>query len=104
MIHTPRFVSIGSLILLLSITSCSYNPMNRSDHLTGSPLSTLFGGFVGLGTMGALGYTSKSALGFGAVGGATVGYYVSTLHFAAAGVVQGGGNVYTNGDYVGIEI
>lgn len=78
--------------------------MSDTNHTTGTLAGTGIGGAVGLGTAAAFGVTSKPLLGLATIGGASIGYYISTLRFASAGIVQSGGQVYTLGDYLTIEI
>jgi outer membrane protein OmpA-like peptidoglycan-associated protein len=91
------------LFLLLSVTACSYNPFNNSDHLTGSPVGTGVGAIAGGGTAAAMG-ASKPMIGLAGLVGAGIGYYVTSLRFDSAGIIQAGGQVYTLGDYATIEI
>lgn len=87
----------------LALTSCSFNPFTRDNQLTGSAASTGVGAAIGGGTM--LGVdASKPLVGVGALAGGLVGYYVSTLRFASGGIIQGGGQVFTVGEYATVEI
>jgi outer membrane protein OmpA-like peptidoglycan-associated protein len=96
-----------SIALLLSIvwvlSSCTYNPMMDDNHLTGHPVGAVMGGAVGAGIAAAFGAT-KPVMGVAALAGAGLGYYFSTLRSSAAGIIEAHGQVYTLGDYVGIEI
>lgn len=92
------------VIFLFSLSACTYNPLSENNHLTGSAGSTVIGAAVGAGTVAALGATKPLPLTAAAIAGGSVGYYVSTLRFTAAGIYQNGGQVYTLGDYVTIEI
>lgn len=95
---------LSTLLLVLSLTACSYNPLSESNHTTGSPYGVAIGGAAGLGAAAALGAKSAPALTAATLGGAGIGYYVTSLRFASSGVVHAGGQVYTLGDYVTIEI
>jgi outer membrane protein OmpA-like peptidoglycan-associated protein len=90
-------------LLILSITACSYNPLNNSDHLTGSAVGTGVGAVAG-GTTAAVLRSSKPVIGLAAIAGAAVGYYVTSLRFDSGGIIQAGGQVFTLGDYATIEI
>ncbi|MCC2666827.1 MAG: yiaD 1 [Gammaproteobacteria bacterium] len=90
--------------LLLSLSACSYNPANGNDHLTGSALGAGVGAIGGGGAAVLLGESSNSALGVAALAGAGIGYYFTTLRFDSAGIIQAGGQVYTQGDYATIEM
>lgn len=94
---------IGNLSLAFGLSACSYNPLNANNHLTGNVLAAGAGAAVGAGTAAALG-ASKPGIVAAGIGGASVGYYLSTLRFAAGGVIQAGGQVYQVGDYVTVEI
>jgi outer membrane protein OmpA-like peptidoglycan-associated protein len=94
---------IGYLAIGLSLSACSYNPMVRDNHTTGSPLGAAIGAGVGAGSVGLLG-GSKFYIGLAAVGGGAIGYYVTTLRYDAGGVIEGGGDVYKVGEFVGISI
>lgn len=89
--------------LLLSLVSCSYNPFSTNNELTGSAGGALAGGVIGAGGAALLG-AQKSVIALAGLGGATLGYYMTTINFAAGGVVKAGGQVYSVGDYVTIEI
>jgi len=88
--------------VLLLLASCSFNPFSTDNELTGQAVPTVAGGAIGAGSMALLG-GSKYAIGLAGLGGATLGYYLSTLKFASGGVDQVGGQVYTQGDYITIE-
>ena len=90
-------------LLSLTLASCSFNPFTTDNEMTGSPGPAVAGAAIGAGSVALLG-GSKYAIGLGGLGGAALGYYVSTLTFDAGGVTQVGGQVYTLGDYVTIEI
>ena len=92
-----------SFTLLLSQTSCSYNPFSSNNELTGSPAGAVGGGIVGAGSAALLG-AQKWAIALSGLGGAALGYYVTTVNFASGGIVKAGGQVYSVGDYVTIEI
>ncbi|HSW69665.1 MAG TPA: OmpA family protein [Gammaproteobacteria bacterium] len=89
--------------LVQGLAACSFNPFTTDNTLTGKPGPTLAGGAIGAGSVALLG-GSKYAIGLAGLGGAALGYYVSTLNFDAGGVTQIGGQVFTLGDYVTIEI
>jgi outer membrane protein OmpA-like peptidoglycan-associated protein len=89
--------------LLSLLVSCSYNPFISENHETGSPLGAAIGAGVGGGSIALLGGT-RPYIGFGALVGGVVGYYVTTLRYDSGGVIQGGGLVYKVGDFIGIYI
>lgn len=92
------------ILIAFILSSCSYNPLSENNHLTGSPWGIVAGGAAGAGTASLLGATTKPALIASGIGGASVGYYLTTQRFAAAGLIQGGGQVFQLGDYVTIDI
>jgi outer membrane protein OmpA-like peptidoglycan-associated protein len=91
-------------LLLLTLTACSYNPLSTTNHLTGDPVVTAAGGIAGFGTAAAFGAKSPIVLGLAGLGGASIGYYMSTIRYDAAGIYHAGGQVFAVGDYVTIEI
>lgn len=95
--------SLLSLMLWLSLTSCSYNPFSTDNELTGNPAGAVAGGVVGAGGAALLG-AHKAVIALTGLGGAALGYYVTTVNFASGGIVKAGGQVYSVGDYVTIEI
>lgn len=88
-----------SFTLFLASTGCSSNPFAT----TGNPAGAAAGGIIGGGGAALLG-ASKSVILASGIVGAAIGYYVTTLNYDAGGVRQVGGQVYTLGDYVTIEI
>ncbi|HSW93923.1 MAG TPA: OmpA family protein [Gammaproteobacteria bacterium] len=91
-----------SLLCLPFLAGCSFNPFTTDNEMTGRAGPTLAGGAIGAGSAALLG-GSKYTIGLAGLGGAALGYYVSTLNFAAGGIDQAGGQVFTQGDYVTIE-
>lgn len=97
-------IALISLALLLPlISSCSYNPFYSENHTTGSAAGAAIGAGVGAGGVALLG-GSKPLMVLAGLGGGAVGYYVTTLRYDSGGVIQGGGQVYKVGDYIGIYI
>ncbi len=92
------------ILILLTLSACTYNPLSENNHLTGNAGATVIGAGVGAGAVAALGATKPIPLAAAAIAGGSIGYYVSTLRFASAGIYQNGGEVFTLGDYVTIEI
>lgn len=90
---------LSSLLLLsgLLLSGCNTNKP------TGSAAGALIGGAAGAGAMAALG-GSKPLMVLAGLGGGALGYYVTTLRYDSGGVIQGGGQVYTVGSFVGIDI
>jgi outer membrane protein OmpA-like peptidoglycan-associated protein len=104
MLKITRFRLIGHL-LLLCLTACSYNPFSYrsneqvADHATGTAIGAVAGTSTGL----LLGLPNSVSVALGLTGGA-LGYYATTERFAAGGIIQSGGQVYSIGDYTTIEI
>lgn len=99
-----KFAFLFSLLLMVALSSCTFNPLRTDNNLTGSPLSTAVGAGAGVGAAALLGASKPGPLITGGVVGGAIGYYVSTLRFASGGIIQTGGQVFTLGDYVTIEI
>jgi len=99
----PKFAKLLCALSVIGLVSCSYNPFNRNNHLTGDAVGTAAGGLAGFSIASAAG-ASDAVIGLSTFGGASIGYYMTTLRFAAAGVYEAGGQVFTLGDYVTIEI
>lgn len=83
--------------------ACSYNPFTLNNRTTGSPTGAILGAGIGAGSVAML-TSSKPMMLLGGLGGGMLGYYVTTLRYDAGGVIQGGGQVYQVGNYVGIMI
>lgn len=99
-----RYLRIALIFaLVLTIMSCSYNPFRTDARPTGKLAPTAIGAAAGAGTMWAF-HAPDSVIALGGILGGTIGYYVSTQHFAAKGIEAAGGQVYTLGDFVTIEI
>ncbi len=94
---------VFSLALWLSLTGCSYNPFSTNNELTGNPAGAVAGGAIGAGSAALLG-ANKYFIALTGLGGAALGYYLTTMDFAAGAITKAGGQVYTIGDYLGIEI
>ena len=85
------------------LSACSFNPFRRDNHLTGSPAATIGGAAIGIGSAALLG-APKPIILLAGIGGGAIGYYFTSLRYDAGGIVQAGGQVYSNGDYVGINV
>jgi len=99
---------IGSTIITLLcawllLSSCTFNPMSRHNELTGSAAGTAIGAGFGAGLMALL-HAPQELIVAGGIGGAGIGYYVTSLRFASGGIMQAGGDVFTLGDSIAIEI
>ena len=102
----PLLMKMEKLLLfglLFSLTGCSYNPFLLNNHTTGSPVGAVAGASIGAGTVALLG-GDKSLMLLAGIGGGVVGYYATTLRYDSGGIIQGGGQVYTIGKVVGIDI
>lgn len=94
---------LSLLILCSLIASCTFNPFTTNNQTTGSPVGAAAGAGIGAGSVALLG-GSKSMIAAAGIGGGAIGYYVTTLRFESGGIMQSGGQVYTVGDMVGIEV
>ncbi len=99
----PPTIRLLFTLLPLMATGCSYNPFSSDNHLTGKPVGAAVGGTLGAGTA-ALAKASQTGIALMAVGGAAVGYYVTTLDFKSGGIKRAGGEVLTQGDCVTIVL
>jgi outer membrane protein OmpA-like peptidoglycan-associated protein len=97
------FSFLLALTLSLSVTNCSFNPFTTDNHLTGSPGAAIVGGAAGAGTAALL-HANKYFIALAGFGGAALGYYMTTENFKAGGIVRAGGQVFSVGSYVTIEI
>lgn len=101
-----RFTQSKAFICILLVSllaSCTFNPFSHDNDLTGNPLGIVGGAAAGAGTAAVLG-ASKPVIGIAGIGGAGIGYYVTTLRFASGGIIYAGGQVFVLGDSVTIEI
>lgn len=96
-------LSFGLLLVLLFVTSCSYNPFISNNHTTGSAAGALVGAAITGGSTAALDASKGIVLTTGVIGG-MLGYYLTTLRSDAAEIVQASGKVYHVGDYLGIYV
>src|SRR5688572_2083994 len=97
-----RFTALVFLVLY-GLSSCSSNPIGDTNKPTGSPAGLIGGAAIAGGGAALLG-APKAAVAALGIGGAALGYYLTTTRYASSGIVQAGGQVYTLGSYVGIEI
>lgn len=95
-------ISLSCLLASL-LTGCTFNPFSNANKPTGSPVGAAVGAGVGAGGAALFG-GSKSLIASAGIVGGIVGYYTTTLRYDSGGVMQGGGDVYTIGQYVGIYI
>lgn len=91
------------LLLSASLSGCTFNPFRTDNDLTGDPATTAIGAIVAGGGAYAMG-ASKPIIAASAVGGGLFAYYISTLRFASGGIIRGGGQVYTLGDFASVNI
>jgi outer membrane protein OmpA-like peptidoglycan-associated protein len=103
MTSNRNFLFLIILTFVLTLTSCTPNPFRSDNELTGTMTGTAVGAGVGAGGA-ALAGASKIEMGIAGILGGALGYYVTSLPFKAGGVTHVGGQVYTLGDYVTINI
>ena len=92
------------LISLMLLTGCSYNPFVNYNQPKGE---NVVGAGIGAGAAGGLAAWLRAPapmVGAAAVGGGAVGYYLTTIRYAAGPIIKAGGDVYSQGDYLGISI
>lgn len=92
-----------TLMSTFALTACTFNPFTTDNKTTGSGTGAAVGAGIGAGGAALLGAPKPLIAALG-LGGAALGYYVTTLSFDSQGVVQAGGQVFTLGDYVTIDI
>jgi len=103
--HTLKKQTLRLFMLILfsfMAIGCTANTSENKDasrHVAGAALG---GAAAGVG-MAALGAPRPLIVG-AAVGGMALGYYMTTLRFDAGPIYKVGGQVYAQGDYVGIYI
>jgi hypothetical protein len=90
-----------SSIFLLT-TGCTYT--GKDNNLSGNAAGTLIGGAAGRcrqqpPSVPPARWSLEQVL-----AGMALGYYMSTLRFDAGPIFKAGGDVYTQGEYVGISI
>lgn len=91
------------IFLFLLLSACAYNPFRTDNRMTGNAGGAVIGGVAVAAPLAILN-APKPLIALGALGGASVGYYMTTLRAASAEVLQAGGVVYSLGDYVTVEI
>lgn len=93
------FLFTGFLFFLSACTTNTYGDRDASKHVAGAAIG---GAAAGFGTA-ALGAPRPMIVG-ATVGGMALGYYVTTLRFDAGPIYKVGGQVYAQGDFLGISI
>lgn len=103
--------TFAALCVCAGVSACTYNPLIGNNKTTGSPEGTLLGAGIGAGLGAAanagelsLLQTSNGLVVLGGLAGGAVGYYVTSVRYAASGIIQAGGQVYLLGDYIGIYL
>jgi hypothetical protein len=99
-IYLLRFVLLLSLAWMLGGCAAS---TDESPPTGGSAVGAGVGAVLAGGTAALLD-APKPIIGLAAVGGAGLGYYLTSLRFASKGIIRSGGKVYTLGEYMMIEI
>ena len=97
-----QLTSLSVIMASLCILSSTFLSGCNTNHPTGSATGALIGAGVGAGTIAALS-GSKPLMVLAGLGGGALGYYVTTPVMIPA-AIQSGGQVYTLGNYVGINI
>lgn len=95
--------TLACSLTCLAFSACSFNPFVTPNHNTGSPGATAIGAGIGAGSVWVLNGSKTMTL-FGGIAGGAAGYYLSSLRYDAAGIIDVGGDVYVLGDYIGIYI
>jgi outer membrane protein OmpA-like peptidoglycan-associated protein len=94
--HTPFFV-----FFVAALVGCT--PFSDTNPPTGNVTGPVVGGAAGygLGSLLHLTRTGSAALG---IGGAGLGYYLTTQRFSSAEIVSNGGQVFSLGQFVTINL
>jgi len=98
-----EYRAFSIFLLALSIASCTFNPFTTHNETTGNPAGAAIGALAAGGGV-ALVSSSKPLIAAMGLGGGMLGYYVTTLRYDSASIIQAGGQVYNIGDVVGIYI
>lgn len=94
-------LAILAMTSVFALSACSTT--NDLNPRTGSATGAVAGGVLGATAAYVLSLP-KAAVALAGIGGAGVGYYLTTLRFSARGIYAAGGQVYTLGDYIIINI
>lgn len=99
-----RLPGLLLLTIILILNGCAGQPLSKdSMNLSGNVAGPVIGGTLAVAGTAALGAPRPLIYGAG-LGGMALGYYMTTLRFDAGPIIKAGGDVYTQGDYVGISI
>src|SRR5438552_11652573 len=101
MAYQTKFVTALLLSCLVSLNGCSTS--NSLNPPTGNAIGAAAGGIVGASGAAILG-APKPVIALAGIGGAALGYYLTTMRFTSRGIIASGGQVYTLGDYVIINV
>ncbi len=88
-----------SVIFLSGCTASTGNQRETPKHVAGAAIGGTAAG-VGAAALGA----PRPLIAGAAVGGMALGYYATTVRFDAGPIYKAGGQVYTQGEYAGIDI
>lgn len=92
------------MVIFLVMMGCAGSPFSKdSMHTSGSAAGALIGGGAAVAGTAVLAAPRPLILGAG-LGGMALGYYLTTLRFKEGPIIKAGGEVYTQGEYVGISI
>jgi outer membrane protein OmpA-like peptidoglycan-associated protein len=94
---------ITALFLTILLTAAGCTPITRSDPPTGSYAGPVVGGAAGAALAGVFN-ASRTYLWVGGLAGAGLGYYFTSLRFDSGSILHAGGQVFTVGQVVTIEV
>ena len=86
---------------LMTLAGCA--PISDTDPPTGNAVGTAIGGVAGA-SVAAIAGASKPTIAVAGIGGAALGYYMTTLRFTSSGITAVGGKVYALGRYIIIDL
>lgn len=95
--------SIVWTLSVLFLAGCTFNPFSKDNQMTGNPAGTAIGGGAAGGAAIIAGAPKPLVL-LSTLGGASLGYYFTTLTFESGGINRIGGQVFSIGDYTTIYI
>jgi hypothetical protein len=97
------FSRLTALLFSTLLIAAGCTPISSSNPPTGNVVGPIIGGALGATGAAAAGLP-KPFIGLVGVLGAGLGYYATTERFAAAGIIHSGGQIFTQGDFLTIEI
>lgn len=95
--------TIAFFIILLSIGGCANRGSETDSQTARSAAGAALGAAAAVAGTAALGAPRPLVIGAG-IGGAALGYYLTSTNFDAGPINRAGGQIYVQGEYVGVSI